>query len=127
MSTAPPSVHSSRRLLKQDADALLAAIPAVVSIDRVHVILMLLRIAGVAAAADADGSLEEDRRPDLMQWEFHDLLFHGRSRSGRHSDPVGAQFRFRGKLKHEPTFKSVPWSGPPLPLPRPDLATEIGR
>lgn len=28
-------------------------------------------------------------RPDAAGWEFHDLYFHARSRSGRHSSPVG--------------------------------------
>jgi len=42
----------------------------------------------------------------LRQWEFHDLLFHSRSRLGRHNYPYGGTFRFLDAL-------------PPLPAVRP--------
>ncbi|MCH9625322.1 MAG: hypothetical protein S4CHLAM123_04930 [Chlamydiales bacterium] len=34
----------------------------------------------------------------LMQWEFHDLYFHARSRRGRHNNPWGGTFRFKSIL-----------------------------
>lgn len=36
-----------------------------------------------------DGKTAEDLDQTLDGWEFHDLLFHSRSRAGRHSDPLG--------------------------------------
>ncbi len=47
----------------------------------------------------------------LETWEFHDLLFHARSRAGRHDAPLGATFSFLGRL-------------PPPPAVRPPLGTE---
>ena len=41
----------------------------------------------------------------LQQWEFHDLLFHHRSRTGRHSDAAGGTYRFLGTLPPLPALK----------------------
>ena len=38
-------------------------------------------------------NLSEDHNPELVAWEFHDLLFHTRSRMGRHDEPAGATYR----------------------------------
>lgn len=72
-------------------------------------LMQLLRRARVILECDERGDCSEDRQPDLMQWSFHDLLFHHRSRQGRHELPLGADFRFRGKLAHEPIVKPNPW------------------
>ncbi|GLZ32895.1 hypothetical protein Lesp02_50830 [Lentzea sp. NBRC 105346] len=50
---------------------------------------------------------------DLSTWDFHDLLFHTRSRAGRHDQPVGAQYRG----EEPPRFKTV--AGEPIPLATP--------
>ena len=73
-----------------------------------------------AGMAGEPGTLAEDSDPALRQWDFHDLLFHSRSRAGRHDEPVGGNFRFLGELAPQPAVKRAPW---PLtiPLPRPDL------
>ncbi|WP_432146601.1 SagB family peptide dehydrogenase [Streptomyces sp. bgisy084] len=62
----------------------------------------------------------EDRDDVLRQWSFHDLLFHARSRFGRHDEPFGATFPFTGDIEHEPPVKQRP-VGPTTPLYRPDL------
>lgn len=51
------------------------------------------------------------RRQDraLAAWEFHDLLFHARSRHGRHRNGYGARPSSRGRGLHDP----------PAPRPRP--------
>ena len=41
----------------------------------------------------------------LAQWDFHDLLFHARSRVGRHGNPFGGTYRFRDKIKPLPAVK----------------------
>jgi SagB-type dehydrogenase family enzyme len=56
-------------------------------------------------------ALDED--PGAQWWELHDLVFHMRSRRGRHDAPYGGTYRHRGQAP------------PPLPKPRPEGATGI--
>ncbi len=79
---------------------------------------MLLRCR-VLSAVDDNGNVEQES-PTLAQWEFHDLLFHTRSRLGRHLNPYGATFRFRGKINPLPAVNTSP-SGDVVPLYRPDI------
>ena len=65
-----------------------------------------------------DESLEDDGA--LMSWEYHDLLFHARSRIGRHYNPVGGTYPFHGKLEAPPVVGNV--SSPTvISLDKPDL------
>jgi SagB-type dehydrogenase family enzyme len=43
--------------------------------------------------------------PVLRQWEFHDLLFHARSRLGRTTEPFGGTFPYVGELEPEPAVR----------------------
>ncbi len=63
-------------------------------------------------------NLEES--PALRQWEFHDLLFHTRSRLGRHTHPFGGVAPFAGEIRPEPALKRP--TGEKFVLFRPDLA-----
>nr|WP_287274450.1 MULTISPECIES: hypothetical protein [unclassified Okeania] len=56
----------------------------------------------------------------LMYWEFHDLLFHSRSRLGRHNNPSGGTMRFFGKTEHLPIVKP-PMSDKVIKLVQPNL------
>jgi SagB-type dehydrogenase family enzyme len=85
--------------------------------------LSLLLSAGAVAPCAAGGQLPEDRDPVLRPWEFHDLLFHSRSRQGRHTEPVGGTFRFLGDLAPLPGLK--PGQRPGIPLPEPTLPREV--
>ncbi|HLU71847.1 MAG TPA: SagB family peptide dehydrogenase, partial [Nonomuraea sp.] len=60
----------------------------------------------------------EDAEPVLRMWDFHDLLFHSRSRLGRFDGEFGATFRFRDELPPEPVTKPLP-PGPSVALYRP--------
>jgi SagB-type dehydrogenase family enzyme len=82
--------------------------------------LGLLSAAGMLARLDEAGVSEEDADPALATWEFHDLLFHSRSRRGRHDLPSGATFRFLGKSGPPPAV-APPVSEQSLPLARPDM------
>ncbi|MEO1432884.1 MAG: SagB family peptide dehydrogenase [Cyanobacteria bacterium J06633_8] len=62
----------------------------------------------------------EDNNSHLLQWEFHDLLFHNRSRVGRHDNPVGATYRFADKIKLLPVVKNQT-SDKIIKLYKPDL------
>ena len=57
------------------------------------------------------------RREALRQWDFHDLLFHSRSRAGWHRDAFGAQFRHIGEIEPLPAVRPS-WPGERFPLPR---------
>jgi SagB-type dehydrogenase family enzyme len=67
-----------------------------------------------------EGISAEDQDPALQCWEFHDLLFHARSREGRHDVPLGGTYRFVGRLDPSPALEPVSCSAS-VPLYRPDL------
>lgn len=126
-----PLAHARVRLHSSSAAALVSALAARAtareaaaqadtSEDEAVALLLLLLRAGVASALDPDGMLPEDRDEALRQWEPHDLLFHARSRAGRHSEPIGGRYRFLGQIPPQPAVKTAEW---PLAvvLPRPDL------
>jgi SagB-type dehydrogenase family enzyme len=77
----------------------------------------LLELTGPATPTDPKTLARIDR---LRQWGFHDLLFHTRSRPGRHDEDCGATFHFLGDIEHEPPVRELP-GGPRLRLPVPDL------
>lgn len=67
-----------------------------------------------------EGRLAEDADPVLRMWDFHDLLFHARSRQGRHDYPCGALQPFVGELEPLPAVKP-PMSQDVVELPRADI------
>ncbi len=73
---------------------------------------------GLLAAAGA--LCEGDEEPALAMWEFHDLLFHARSRLGRHNDPAGATYPFERSIDPLPALKPGA-TGEVVELPRADL------
>src|SRR5713101_46794 len=79
---------------------------------------LLLRCQALCQAGE-QGYFEET--PALAQWEFHDLLFHTRSRLGRHANPYGATFRFRDKIAPLPAVKAPPASDEVVRLYAPDI------
>jgi SagB-type dehydrogenase family enzyme len=62
----------------------------------------------------------EEKDPALIQWEFHDLYFHSRVRLGRHANPYGGVYPFKGKIAPLPVCKP-PLSKKPISLFRPDI------
>lgn len=85
-------------------------------------LLYLLAVAHVIAPVDEKGRLFEDMHATPRQWEHHDLLFHFRSRQGRHRHAMGAGFRFKGVLEPQPACKPNPWRARAVALARPDLS-----
>jgi SagB-type dehydrogenase family enzyme len=82
--------------------------------ETVLLALDLLAHAGLLAAAD-------EASPALAAWQFHDLLFHARSRFGRHDGGYGGTFPGRGRFAPLPALRPA-GEGDTVTLPRPDLA-----
>jgi len=85
------------------------------SADAVAGLLALLLRANLIEEAGA----EEDSV--LQTWEFHDLLFHARSRTGRSDARHGGTCRLAGRIAPPPALKRAP-VGETQELYRPDLA-----
>ena len=92
-----------------------------VTAGAVRALLALLLTARMAVdVPEGDGGTADDTGA-LRSWEFHDLLFHARSRGGRHDAPVGGTYRFLGDIAPPPPLPPVTATAEPVPLYRPDL------
>ena len=80
----------------------------------------LLWQASMLSRVDSRGNSAEDQSAAMASWEFHDLLFHARSRSGRHDYPSGGTYPLRGASARPPVVKP-PGPDAMVSLPRPDL------
>jgi SagB-type dehydrogenase family enzyme len=69
----------------------------------------------------AAGTQQDEADSARDAWEFHDLLFHSRSRRGRHRNPYGATYPLRGRSPQLPVSKPR-MTGESVALHRPDLA-----
>lgn len=70
-----------------------------------HFLSLLLATQILSVVTASATSLPEAENPILAQWDFHDLLFHTRSRQGRHANPTGGTYRFLGKIEPLPAVK----------------------
>lgn len=105
-----------RLLRPQTANDLLESLPC--GADAAADLLELLHTAGALTGAGDDGMTSEDVAPGLQFWEFHDLLFHSRSREGRNDLPVGATFFWAGYSDSPPAVVTNP-ELPAVPLETP--------
>jgi SagB-type dehydrogenase family enzyme len=119
-------LHDSRAIALVSAMATPAAAQELIAqahdlpAEAVPLLLVLLAAAGMvddATPAETDGA---GAFSACDAWEFHDLLFHARSRRGRCGAPAGATFRLAGRMELPPAVKSAP-SGEFYSLSRPDL------
>ncbi|OLT60422.1 SagB family peptide dehydrogenase [Moorena bouillonii] len=77
--------------------------------------------ASFASPVEEDEEVKsEEATPPLVFWEFHDLLFHSRSRLGRHNNPLGGIFPYVGKIDPLPGVKPL-MSDVVIPLAKPNL------
>jgi oxazoline/thiazoline dehydrogenase len=121
-----PLAHARIILNDCRASALVGALVAPASVgelaERVRV-LSAEAIADVLALLLAAGMLGECAKDDeaaLETWEFHDMLFHARSRRGRFDAPYGGTYRLADRLAPPPALKPVE-AGETYELHRPDL------
>jgi oxazoline/thiazoline dehydrogenase len=90
--------------------------------DAIPLLLGLLATGGMVEDAEAEPS-DAAAGPVMSSrdaWEFHDLLFHARSRRGRTDAPAGATYRLAGRMELPPVVKPAP-AGERYLLFRPDL------
>lgn len=115
-----PRSHWRVELHTPEALAWLDALtsPEAAALD--HGVTEFLAEAGMLTTVSEDGALEEDQDDNLRMWEFHDLLFHDRSRRGRHDGQIGGTFRFRGQFPAVPLRREESVAEP-VKLPVPDL------
>ena len=100
---------------------LLKLIDGTMAADEIRVVMRLMvegRLALAAGHTDLDDADQSDRLW-LDQWNHADLLFHARSRLGRHTAPYGATDRFAGRYEPLPAVKRR--TGATVALPAPDL------
>lgn len=97
-----------------------AALVEGVSVEIALKFLEFLYNAGAISNVDPQGISEEEHDPALRGWEFHDLLFHSRSRVGRHGNRFGRMDRFHSPDEAPPVFKAA-MSGHSIDLYHPDI------
>jgi len=96
----------------------LAALPTALPEPVLGPLLGLLLDTGLLCEVNAEGAVVE--MPALTHWEPHDLLFHARSRRGRHQGPYGPTYRF-GRLMSPPPAVTPRSPEEGLALYRPDI------
>jgi SagB-type dehydrogenase family enzyme len=90
------------------------------SLDAPAQLMTLMLRAQMLTELTKSGRSLEDDNPSLRSWEFHDLLFHSRSREGRHDHAIGGTYRFVGQFDPPPALNPV-CSDKVIPLRPPDL------
>lgn len=119
---APESMALVQRLSKPSTAMELAEGCCGLSPEGLHGLLEALFNLNALREIGVDGIDPDEEVPPLALWEFHDLLFHARSRPGRHDNAVGATYRFLGRIDPLPARKPQV-CGELIPLYAPDLAS----
>jgi SagB-type dehydrogenase family enzyme len=91
-------------LVKPLAARELAESGGFLSVEAAALLLRLLAGTGMIQETRSDGGDRESL--SLASWEFHDLLFHTRSRKGRCDAPFGATYRLADRMKPPPAVKT---------------------
>ena len=92
--------------------------------ETIGALVALFHATGMSTALDGAGGSVEDDDIDLRQWSLPDLLFHARSRAGRHDDASGATYPLREVVAALPAVKPA-MSATAIPLYQPDVATLV--
>jgi oxazoline/thiazoline dehydrogenase len=101
----------------QTCENLAAKIPTISEETAQAFLGLLLSVGMLNETKDGEAPTESKT---LVQWEFHDLLFHTRSRTGRHSNPAGKTYRFKDKIESLPAVQ-VRKSIATIELCKPDI------
>ena len=76
-----------------------------ISEEVIQLFLSLLLSTEMLFEVKEDGKIPEEESEPLRQWEFHNLLFHSRTRTGRHSNPIGRTYPFLDQIQPLPAVK----------------------
>jgi oxazoline/thiazoline dehydrogenase len=82
-------------------------------------VVLLRNVAALVPSGDPEKLGGDPASPASGWWELHDLLFHTRSRRGRHSAPYGGTFPYKGVLP-EPKLAKPARNNDTVSFPRPD-------
>jgi SagB-type dehydrogenase family enzyme len=88
--------------------------------ENVTSLLALLVMGDFASLTTPEGQLITENDEAFLYWDFHDLLFHSRSRIGRHDNALGGTYRFPPQILPQPAIKQTEWPVT-IPLFRPDM------
>lgn len=88
--------------------------------ENVAGLLALLVMGDFASLTTPEGQLIIENDEATIHWDFHDLLFHSRSRIGRHDNELGGMYRFLHQIPPQPAIKQTAWPVT-IPLFRPDI------
>ncbi|HNY10756.1 MAG TPA: hypothetical protein PKK26_04100, partial [Candidatus Wallbacteria bacterium] len=102
-------------------DGLCAKLPSLTK-EFIEYFLETLFNSGFVVPVADDGTSVEDKSEALLQWDFHDLLFHSRTRIGRHNYPNGATYPYLKKIEPLPAYKE-PMTENGIDLYKPDIET----
>ena len=117
----PEAMQFLYELCKGTTVNLISERDASVERDEIEALFQFLAVGAIIEPANEMGVIPEEQDPALRQWEFHDLLFHSRSRTGRSNLPMGGTFRFRGQLGPQPAVKPKDFTAHEIVLPQPDI------
>lgn len=92
--------------------------------NRLPIVMAALAQARIILPCDASGKTEDDLNPDRRMWDFHELLFHSRSRLGRSGSKIGATWDLKDEIEKPPVVKPNVWTGAVIPLYRPSEVTQ---
>lgn len=99
--------------------------PAVTA-EALEMVFIFMLNAGLLSPVDTTGQIAEDDNETLRQWDFHDLLFHARSRNGRTMKGYGGTYRFWGQIAPLPAVKP-PMSDDYIDLYKPEMERLIAQ
>ena len=66
-------------------------------------------------SGDADGLRPSEGDPNLVLWDFHDMLFHTHSTEGRQANPLGGLYSYSDLMAPLPAVRP-PWPGQSIDL-----------
>jgi SagB-type dehydrogenase family enzyme len=78
-------------------------------------LLALLVDCQILFKTDGDGLRPAEGDDALVLWDFHDLVFHGRSTEGRHANPLGGAYPYADTIAPLPAVRP-PWPGTRIDL-----------
>ncbi|WP_181075019.1 SagB family peptide dehydrogenase [Rathayibacter iranicus] len=91
-----------------------------------EILELMLGVRVLEVAERESGEFPSDSDPVLRQWDFHDLLFHSRSRFGRTAEPFGGIFPHRGRIEPRSAVREC-HAGQLVELPAPSFDDVLER